>query len=137
MSFYTEISCKSVATSVYVSLYMEKRMRLVLHGDSMSNGLYDITIDTEGWPLTSCARASPPLCTPPLRASPHTRTSSLVPRSFRYLRRHGNGKSASGTCPRWLMAPFALGSLGVESLLRHRSLLGALVFKDCYVAARS
>ena len=29
------------------------------------------------------------------------------------------------------MAPFALGSLGVESLLRHRSLLGALVFRDC------
>ena len=29
------------------------------------------------------------------------------------------------------MAPFALGSRGVESLLRHRSLLGALVFRDC------
>ena len=27
------------------------------------------------------------------------------------------------------MAPFALGSLGVESLLRYRSLLGALVFR--------
>ena len=27
-------------------------------------------------------------------------------------------------------------SLGVKSLLRHRSLLGALVFRDCYVAAR-
>ena len=53
------------------------------------------------------------------------------------LGRHGNGKSASGTCPRWLMAPVALGSLGAESLLRHRSLLGALVFRDCYVAARS
>ena len=52
------------------------------------------------------------------------------------LRRHGNGKSASGTCPRWLMAPFALGSLGVQSLLRHRSLLGALVFRACYVLAR-
>ena len=35
------------------------------------------------------------------------------------------------------MAPFALGSLGVESLLRHRSLLGALVLRDVYVAARS
>ena len=35
------------------------------------------------------------------------------------------------------MAPFALGSHGVESLLRHRSLLGALVFRDVYVAARS
>ena len=34
------------------------------------------------------------------------------------------------------MAPFALGSLGVESLLRHRSLLGALVFRACYVLAR-
>ena len=73
----------------------------------------------------------------PLKGFAHTRTSSLVPRSFRYLGRHGNGKSASGTCPRWLMAPFALGNLGVESLLRHRSLLGALVFRDVYVAARS
>ena len=35
------------------------------------------------------------------------------------------------------MAPFALGSLGVESLLRHRSILGALVFRDCSVTARS
>ena len=34
-------------------------------------------------------------------------------------------------------SPFAIGSLGVESLLRHRSLLGALVFRDVYVAARS
>ena len=41
------------------------------------------------------------------------------------------------TCPRSLMAPFALGSLGVESLLRHRSLSGALVVRDVYVAARS
>ena len=70
-----------------------------------------------------------------LRLTPER--SSLVPRSFRYLGRHGNGKSASATCPRSLMAPFALGSLGVESLLRHRSLLGALVFRDVYVAARS
>ena len=46
------------------------------------------------------------------------------------LRRHGNGKSASGTCPRWLMASFALGSLGVKGWLRHRSLLGAVAFKD-------
>ena len=28
--------------------------------------------------------------------------------------------------------PLALGGLGVESLLRYRSLLGALVFRDCY-----
>ena len=28
-------------------------------------------------------------------------------------------------------------SLGVKSLLRHRSLLGALLFRDCYVAART
>ena len=34
-------------------------------------------------------------------------------------------------------SPFALGSLGVESLLRHRSLLGALVFRDCYLVDRS
>eukprot|EP00959_Pyramimonas_sp_CCMP1952_P223973 4683345-Pyramimonas_sp.AAC.1 len=35
------------------------------------------------------------------------------------------------------MAPFILGSLGVKSLLRHRSLLGALVFRDFDVAACS
>ena len=35
------------------------------------------------------------------------------------------------------MAPFALRGLGVENLLRQRSLLGALVFRDSYVAARS
>ena len=35
------------------------------------------------------------------------------------------------------MAPFALGNLGVESLLRHRSLLGTLVLRACFVTARS
>ena len=35
------------------------------------------------------------------------------------------------------MAPFALGSLGAESLLRHRSLLGALVIRPFYLTARS
>ena len=84
---------------------------------------------------TTTLRPSPG--TPPFRASPPAKRHSLVPRSFRYLGRHGNGKSASATCPRSLMAPFALGNLGVESLLRHRSLLGALVFRDVYVAARS
>ena len=34
-------------------------------------------------------------------------------------------------------SPLALGSLGVESLLRHRSLLGALVFRDCCIVDRS
>ena len=33
-------------------------------------------------------------------------------------------------------SPFPLGSLGVQTLLRHRSLLGALVFRACYVLAR-
>ena len=75
---------------------------------------------------------------PPLRrASPLTQRHSLVPRSFRHLGRHGNGKSASATCPRSLMAPFALGSLGVQRWLHCRSLLGALVFRNVYVAARS
>ena len=40
-------------------------------------------------------------------------------------------------CSEIVTLPLALGSLGVESLLRHRSLLGALVFRDCYVATRS
>eukprot|EP00959_Pyramimonas_sp_CCMP1952_P093179 1950511-Pyramimonas_sp.AAC.1 len=35
------------------------------------------------------------------------------------------------------MASFALGSLRVKSLLRRRSPLGTLVFRDCYVAALS
>ena len=32
--------------------------------------------------------------------------------------------------------PLALGSLGVENCLRHRSLLGALVLRACHVTAR-
>ena len=62
-----------------------------------------------------------PSALPLRRASPAAERHSLVPRSFRHLGRHGNGKSASATCPRSLMAPFALGSFGVESLLRHRN----------------
>eukprot|EP00959_Pyramimonas_sp_CCMP1952_P108110 2260166-Pyramimonas_sp.AAC.2 len=40
-------------------------------------------------------------------------------------------------CSEIVTLPIALGSLGVESVLRHRSLSGGLVFRDCYVAARS
>ena len=53
------------------------------------------------------------------------------------LRRHGDGKIAAGTCPRWLMAPFALGSLGVKGRLRHRSFLEAVAVTVFDVAARS
>ena len=64
--------------------------------------------------------APPPSPGPlPRGLKPQRKTSSLVPRSFRYLGRHGNGKRASAACPTSLMAPFALGSFGVESLLRH------------------
>eukprot|EP00959_Pyramimonas_sp_CCMP1952_P108109 2260166-Pyramimonas_sp.AAC.1 len=49
-------------------------------------------------------------------------------------------------CSELVTYPFAVGSLsvtvtlprlGVKTLSCHRSLLGAFVFKDCYVAARS
>eukprot|EP00959_Pyramimonas_sp_CCMP1952_P242570 5069870-Pyramimonas_sp.AAC.1 len=64
------------------------------------------------------APLAPPLEHLPIEAfAPHTITSSLVPRSFRYLGQHGNGKSAAGACPRGLMAPFTLGNLGVNSSL--------------------
>ena len=82
-------------------------------------------------------RASPLPWAPPFRASPLLN----VTRSYLALSVTWAGteteRAPSGTCPRWLMAPFALGSLAVQSLLRHRSLLGALVSRDVYVAARS
>ena len=40
-------------------------------------------------------------------------------------------------CSDLVLSPLALGSLGVQRLLRCRSLLGALVLRACYVAARS
>eukprot|EP00959_Pyramimonas_sp_CCMP1952_P027072 568562-Pyramimonas_sp.AAC.1 len=75
--------------------------------------------------------ASSPLCTPPKESFAPAQRHLLVPRSFRHLGRHGNGKSASATCPRWLTSLFALGSLGGSSLLRHRSFLGALPTSAC------
>eukprot|EP00959_Pyramimonas_sp_CCMP1952_P175204 3661527-Pyramimonas_sp.AAC.1 len=41
----------------------------------------------------------------------------------------------SKTCRRWLMAPFALGSLGGKRLRHRSSFLGALLVSACYVTA--
>merc|ERR1712228_1110181 len=45
--------------------------------------------------------------------------------------------SGSGTITQGLMAPFALGSLGVTNFVRRRSLLGALAFRAFYGTVRS
>ena len=95
----------------------------------------------------------------PLMGSAQPQRPSLVPRSSRHLGRHGNGKSASETCPRMLTplcviatlafkahyvivrtgslgvqsffaSPFALESSGVERFLTSPSVLGSLAVKS-------
>ena len=96
---------------------------------------------------------------PPRGPPPNPELHSLVPSSFRHLGRHGNGKSASETCPRKLTplcviatlafkahyvivrtgslgvqsffaSPFALESSGVERFLTSPSVLGSLAVKS-------
>ena len=108
------------------------------------------------------ARFSPlrlPPDNPPRGPPPNLQLHSLVPSSFRHLGRHGNGKSASETCPRKLTppcviatlafkahyaivrtgslgvkslfaSPFALESRGVERLFTSPPVLGSLAVKS-------
>ena len=63
----------------------------------------------ENAPLDLPSPLRSPSALPLRRASPAAERHSLVPRSFRHLGRHGNGKSASPTCPRSLWHPSLLG----------------------------